>query len=121
MIPDFEANCSDWRIRISLREILEVHLTLSAINQKMRPNHVVWVTKGENGKRLWIIRDRSILSWVTADGESTDPTFALPIPELFIEQLMEMIAGGDGIDLFCNEVRSVGRKCSECFSEQCEN
>lgn len=104
MIPDFEANCSDWRIRISLREILEVHLTLSAINQKMRPNHVVWVTKGESGKRLWIIRDRSILSWVTADSETTDPTFALPIPELFIEQLMEMIAGGDGIDLFCNEV-----------------
>jgi hypothetical protein len=104
MIPDFEANSSDWRIRISLREILEVHLTLSAINQKMRPNHVVWLTKGENGKRLWIIRDRSILSWVTADGESTDPTFALPIPELFLDQLMEMISGGDGIDLFCNEV-----------------
>lgn len=70
----------------------------------MRPNHVVWLTKGENGKRLWIIRDRSILSWVTADGESTDPAFALPIPELFLDQLMEMIAGGDGIDLFCNEV-----------------
>jgi hypothetical protein len=105
MIPDFEANSSDWRIRVSVREILEVHLTIGAINQKMRPNRVVWLTKGENGKRLWIMRDRTILSWVTADGESTDPSFALPIPELFLEQLIEFVAAsGDGIDLFCNEV-----------------
>jgi hypothetical protein len=104
MIPDFEANSSDWRIRVSVREILEVHLTIGAINQKMRPNRVVWLTKGENGKRLWIMRDRTILSWVTADGESTDPSFALPIPELFLEQLIEFVANGDGIDLFCNEV-----------------
>lgn len=104
MIPDFEANSSDWRIRVSVREILEVHLTIGAINQKMRPNRVVWLTKGENGKRLWIMRDRTILSWITADGESTDPSFALPIPELFLEQLIEFVANGDGIDLFCNEV-----------------
>ena len=49
MIPDFEANSSDWRIRVSVREVLEVHLTIGAMNQKMRPNRVVWLTKGEIG------------------------------------------------------------------------
>lgn len=113
MIPDFEANRSDWSVRVSLREILEVHLTVSATNQKANPGHVVWLTKGENGKRLWIHRDRTILTWVTADAEATDPSFALPIPELFFEELIELVGSDNGVDLYCNDIEGTIVACSD--------
>lgn len=104
MTPDFESHKSDWCVRVTVRELLEVHLTVNAINQKTNPGHIVWLTKGENGKRLWIYRDRTILAWVTADGEATDPSFALPIPELFVEELIDFVDAGNGVDIFYNEV-----------------
>ena len=104
MTPDFESHRSDWCVRVTVRELLEVHLTVNAINQKTNPGHIVWLTKGENGKRLWIYRDRTILAWVTADGEATDPSFALPIPELFVEELIDFVDAGNGVDIFYNEV-----------------
>ena len=117
MIPNFEAHLSDWSIRVSLREIVEINFTLNATNQKSNPGHVVWLTRGDNGKRLWIHRDRTILTWITADGEATDPNFALPIPELFFDSLIELVGSDNGVDLFCDDVEGtiVARSDSGCY------
>ena len=104
MIPQFETNRSEWQIRVTLREVLEVLVATQSLNLKPGINQNVWLTKTDNCKRLWIIRDRMMLTWVTADAEPNDPSFVLPIPHIFIELLLELMSEGGGADIFCNEV-----------------
>jgi hypothetical protein len=104
VIPQFETNRSDWNIRVTVREVLEVLVATQSLNLKPGFNQNVWVTKTDNCKRLWIIRDRMMVTWVTADAEPDDPSFALPIPHIFFELLLELMSDGGGADIFCNEV-----------------
>lgn len=117
MNPDFESFKSDWVIRASLRELLEVSQALMFIGrQGGNTNSHVWLTRIPNGKRLWIIRERMITAWVAADSESADPDFALPIPDRFISLLVDVAARGGGVDIYGNEVDGtiVGRN-GDCY------
>ncbi|MFN5600960.1 MAG: hypothetical protein ACK48T_02420, partial [Acidimicrobiaceae bacterium] len=112
MIPNFETNKSDWTIRVTIGELIDVMSALSMIGRSGGNGEAhVWLTKVPKGPRLWIIRERIITTWITADAESTDPTFALPIPDRFIPHLIEVASGSGGADLFYNETEGtiIGR------------
>jgi hypothetical protein len=112
MIPDFETNKSEWTIRVTIGELIDVMSALTMIGRSGGTGEAhVWLTKVPNGPRLWIIRERIITTWITADAESTDPTFALPIPDRFIPHLIEVASGSGGADLFYNEMEGaiIGR------------
>lgn len=103
MAPDFETNKSSWKIRVTLGELVEVSKMLTCMARSSEVSSV-WVTKVPNGPRLWIARENNITAWVVADGESTDPAFALPVPDSFFDHMLEVGSGNGGVDLYCNEV-----------------
>ncbi len=101
--PDFETNKSSWKIRVTLGELVEVSKMLSCMFRSSPTTSSVWLTKVPNGPRLWIIRENNLTAWVVADGETSDPLFALPVPDSFFDHLIEVAAGNGGADLYCNE------------------
>ncbi len=109
--PDFETNKSSWSIRATLGELVEVMSTIMMVSRAGTTQSTVWLTKVPNGPRLWIIRERMITAWLVADSEASDPEFALPIPDGFIDHLVEISSGAGGCDIYCNEVEGtiVGR------------
>lgn len=108
--PDFESNKSTWSIRATLGELVEVASALMMVSRSGISESNVWLTKVPNGPRLWIIRERMITAWLVADAEANDPEFALPIPDNFIDHLIEVASGG-GVDIYYNEVEDtiIGR------------
>lgn len=118
MAPDFETNKSSWSIRATIGELIDVFSMVISTNRSGTNEGCVWLTKVPNGPRLWIIRERVVASWVLADGESTDPTFALPIPDRFIQHLIDVATGDGGVDIFCNEVEGtiIGRGADRFIS-----
>jgi hypothetical protein len=109
--PDFDTNKSTWLIRATLGELVEVASSLMMVRRSGVSESNVWLTKVPNGPRLWIIRERMITAWLVADSEANDPEFALPIPDNFIDHLIEVASGGGGVDIYCNEVEGtiIGR------------
>lgn len=109
--PDFETNKSTWSIRASLGELVEVASALMMVNRSGVTESNVWLTRVPKGPRLWIIRERMITAWLVADSEASDPEFALPIPDGFIDHLIELASATGGVDIYCNEVEGtiVGR------------
>ena len=118
MTPDFETNKSTWSIRATIGELIDVISAVMSINRTGTNESCVWLTKVPNGPRLWIIRERIVTAWVIADGESTDPTFALPLPDRFIHHLIEVASDDGGVDIFCNEVEGtiIGRGVNRFIS-----
>lgn len=105
MMPDFESNKSPWVIRATMSELIEVSQIIGMVGRRdgNLESHV-WLTRVPNGSRLWIIRERILTAWVTADAETSDPTFAFPIPDRMIPHLVELAMGSGGVDIYYNEV-----------------
>lgn len=103
MIPNFERNKSGWQIRVAIHEIIRINILLDAFGRDTTPHAVVWLVKVSPNRRSWIVRDRAVTSWITADAGWDDPHFALPIPEYFFRHLFDIAQDDDGIDLYCNE------------------
>jgi hypothetical protein len=110
MAPDFEYNRSAWSIVVTLRELFQAHLLSSALGRHGSDTSVTWVTRGSNGQRLWISSDSIHLTWSTAKADPNDPYFALPIPDMFINQLLDIgqrklvdeAVNSDEIEIYCN-------------------
>lgn len=102
--PEFESNKSTWSIRATLGELVEVASALMMVSRSGVTDSTVWLTKVPNGPRLWIIRERMITAWLVADSEANDPEFALPIPDGFVDHLVELASSGGGVDIYYNEV-----------------
>ena len=102
--PEFESNKSTWSIRATLGELVEVASALMMVSRAGSTDSTVWLTKVPKGPRLWIIRERMITAWLVADSEANDPEFALPIPDGFIDHLVELASSGGGVDIYYNEV-----------------
>lgn len=110
MAPDFEYNRSAWSIVVTLRELFQAHLLSSALGRHGSDTSVTWVTRGSNGQRLWISSDSIHLTWSTAKADPNDPHFALPIPDMFINQLLDIgqrklvdeAVNSDEIEIYCN-------------------
>lgn len=105
MMPDFEAHKSPWVIRATMSELVEVAQIIGMVGRR-NGNYEsnVWLTRIPNGRRVWIVRERVLTAWVTADAESTDPLFAFPIPDRLIPHLVELAMGSGGVDIYYNEM-----------------
>jgi hypothetical protein len=103
MTPDFEFNRSSWSITVSLRELLHVELAQRALNRHESDSTVTWITRGTDGRRLWITSDDVQLCWFVAMAEREDPHFALPLPDVFVGQLLDLCQVNGDIEIFCNE------------------
>ena len=106
MIPAFENNLADWKVHVTFNELLDIKFAASALNRRSSDPSIVWLTKTSTNTRLWVVRHLMVLTWVTAEAEATDPDFALPIPESFISQLVDL-AAGTGADITYNEAEGV--------------
>ena len=106
MIPTFENNLANWKVHVTHRELLDIQFAASALLRKNSDTPIVWLTKANALTRLWVVRHYSTLTWVTADADPHDPHFALPIPEAFLADLVE-ISIGTGVDLMYNEKEGV--------------
>ncbi len=104
MNPDFESHKSPWVIHISSNELIEVNSAVGLLGRRESDSSVVWLTKVENGPRLWIIRDGVVCTWFSMEGAKSDPLFALPIPDRFVSLMCDLARGELGLDLYCNEV-----------------
>lgn len=105
MMPDFESHKSAWVIRATLSELIEVGHIVGMVGRRHGNSESnVWLTRIPNGRRLWIIRERVLTAWVTADAESSDPTFAFPIPDRLLPHLVELATGSGGVDIYYNEM-----------------
>lgn len=100
----FEQNRSDWEVRVALHELFRVHMMLVGINRNPHKRNVVWLTKVSPTKRAWIVSDRMITTWITADAHPNDPNFALPIPDSFISCLIDLAHDDNGVDIFCSNI-----------------
>lgn len=100
---DFEFNRSSWSIRVTLRELVHVSLMHAAFHRTTSDSSVTWVTRGTSGKRLWICSDGIQLGWCSALAEESDPYFALPLPDMFVEQLFELSQVSGDVEIYCNE------------------
>jgi hypothetical protein len=106
MIPTFENNLASWKVHVTFRELIDIQCAAAALIRRNTDKPIVWLTKANAFTRLWVVRQYSTLTWVTADADPHDPHFALPIPESFLTDLVE-IAAGTGVDLMYNEVEGV--------------
>lgn len=104
MIPDFNHNRSTWNIRVAIHEILRINVMLDALARDSSSDAVVWLVKLSPMRRSWIIRNRSVTAWITADANYDEPHFALPIPDSFFRHLFDIAQEDDAVDLYCNEV-----------------
>lgn len=104
MSPDFEFQRSDWSITVGLRELLHAEMMQQSLNRHGSDTSVTWLTRGADGRRLWICSDEIHLAWVTAVAEAKDPHFALPIPDMFLGQLLDLCQVSGSLEIFCNEV-----------------
>jgi hypothetical protein len=102
-LQDFNHNRSSWSIRITLRELVHASLMQRAFHRTTSDSSVTWVTRGTNGKRLWICSDSIQLGWCSYLAEDSDPHFALPLPDMFVEQLFELSQVSGDVEIFCNE------------------
>ena len=106
MIPAFENNLADWKVHVTFNELLDVKFAAMSLNRRSPDPLIIWLTKSSNNTRLWVVRHRMVLTWVTSDAETSDPDFALPIPESFVNQLVDL-SSGTGADLTYNEAEGV--------------
>ena len=105
MMPDFESHKSSWTIHATASELIEVSHILGMVGRRNGNSESnVWLTRIPNGRRLWIIRERVLTAWVKADAESTDPLFALPIPDRLVPHLVDLAMGSNGVDIYYNEM-----------------
>lgn len=102
-LQDFHHNRSSWSITVTLRELVHASLMHGAFHRTTSDSSVIWVTRGANGKRLWICGDGIQLGWYSYLAEDSDPHFALPLPDMFVEQLFELSQASGDIEIFCNE------------------
>lgn len=109
--PDFERNRSAWSIVVSLRELVHAHFLHQTMHRNTHQHSIVWITRGANGKRLWISGDGIQLGWFSYSANSTDPYFALPVPDFFIDQLFELAQEHGEIEVYCDETEGtiIGR------------
>lgn len=112
MTPDFEAHRSDWSLKVTRDEVMRLGITMSGIGRPATNGLIAWVTRTAWGTRLWIIRRGPTLFWLTAAAAPTDPSFALPLPALFIDQMMNFVSmddddDADDVELFANEDQNV--------------
>ena len=103
MAPDFENNRSSWSITVTLREVLNASVMQESLNRDGSDTSVTWITRGDNGRRLWICSDDVQLAWVSALAAPTDPHFALPIPDMFVAQLLDLCQITGEVELYSNE------------------
>lgn len=103
----FENHRTDWGIRVTKDEVVRVGFAVSAMSRRASDKPVVWLTKSSPTRRLWILRDRATLAWISADASPTDPRFALALPDHFIEEMMHLTADNDSVELFCDESEDV--------------
>ncbi|MEY3290712.1 MAG: hypothetical protein RLY19_803 [Actinomycetota bacterium] len=106
MIPVFENNLANWKVHVTFSELIDIKFAAMALNRRSPDPLVIWLTKTSGNTRLWVVRHRMVLSWVTSEAEASDPDFALPIPESFLNQLVDLSAG-TGADLTYNEAEGV--------------
>ncbi len=99
----FEHNRSTWEIRVAAHELLRVVFLMQAINRPPKSGNVVWLTKVTPTTRAWIVTERFVTTWITSDASPYDPEFALPIPDSFIDSLVDVVGVDDGVDIFYNE------------------
>lgn len=104
MIPQFDRNRSPWNIRVAIHEIMRINMMLDAIARDAALDAVVWLVKLSPMRRSWIVRNRSVTAWITADANYDEPHFALPIPDSFFRHLFDIAHENDAVDLYCNEV-----------------
>lgn len=103
----FERNRTDWSLAVAREEIMRVVTMVQGVAREAKGSSVVWVTKSTPDRRLWIIRDRHTLAWVSADAAPGDPDFALPIPEHFIEEMAWFVGIDREVSLFCDETENI--------------
>ena len=116
MIPNFERNRSSWNIRVAIHEVIRVNMMLDAIARETTTDAVVWLVKLSPMRRSWIVRDRSVTAWITADANYDEPHFALPIPDSFFRHVLDIARDENGLDLYCNEVDgTIVARCGERF------
>jgi hypothetical protein len=103
----FEHNRTDWEIRISMLELLRVHMMLMSVDRDPSNKSVVWLVKMSPTKRAWVASSNFVTTWITADCHPKDPGFALPIPDQFVSSLIDLAHGENAVDIFCNEHEGV--------------
>lgn len=103
----FERNRTEWEIRITRGEVLRVFSLIINMGRRAEESPVVWLTKVSPTRRVWIIRDRATLAWISADASPKEPDFALPIPDHFLEEMMDLARTVDGVDVYCNEAENI--------------
>lgn len=93
-----------WEIVISEDELMKMMAITTAISRRETGSSVVWLTRVPNGPRLWIFREGSVVTWLTASAARTDPVIAIPIPEMFFGSLGIASGEDESITLSCNMV-----------------
>lgn len=91
-----------WEIEISDDELTQIFAVAMAIGRRETASTVVWLTRVPNGPRLWIFREGTMVTWVTARAAQTDPVIAVPIPEPFLGMLSMAAGDDDSIKVSCN-------------------
>lgn len=91
-----------WRVEISEDELMQIFGVTVAVGRKETGSTVVWLTRVPNGPRLWIYRDGSVVTWVTAAAGPSDPVIAIPFPETFLGPLAFAAGEGESVTVTCN-------------------
>ena len=87
-------NPEDWSITVTVRELVTVLPALHRMHRGRSGEAIAWLTRNEK-KRLWSIGEFGAVAWFTADSESTDPDFALPLPMNFLDKMLELAMESD--------------------------
>lgn len=103
----FEHNRTEWSLSLSEDEIMRVCRVIHGVSRRATDASVVWLTKVSPSRRLWIVRDGGTLVWVSSEAAHSDPEFALPLPEHFVEEMVSLAQTGDEVTLFCDESQDV--------------
>ena len=95
-------NPEGWSITITLRELVTVLPTLHRMHRGQSAEAIAWLTRNEL-KRYWSISEFGTVAWFTADSETSDPDFALPLPMNFLDKMLEMAMEADSnVELQCD-------------------
>lgn len=93
-----------WEIVLSEDELMKMMAVAMSIARKETGSTMVWLTRIPNGPRLWVFREGSVVTWLTARAAPTDPVIAIPIPEMFLGWLGVASGEEESITLSCNMI-----------------
>lgn len=95
-------SAESWKVEISDDELMQIFGVTAAVGRRETGSTVVWMTRVPNGPRLWIYRDESVVTWVTAAAGHNDPVIAIPFPETFLGPLAFVAGHGEPVTVSCN-------------------